>query len=451
MESGNVHKGHRQRMRSKLVSFGPKIFDTYELLEMLLYTTVPYRDTNPTAKALLTKFGGLDAVLRAPTEELITVSGIGARTAALLRAVGRISEIIGLESFPRNIPVLKNYYQVGDYLVDLFRDADGPAVYVLLLDNEYHPIACERLYDLSYGSAGVKPKSFVDAVLRHGASACFTIQHRPHGSVYPTLSDRETDKAVVYALTAAGIDRVNHYVIAGELFHGIDYVERERAGVRANDHYGVNSICRVVPHLLPQKKNTLGRERLTELLSCVMPEPSELVDRLLSRYPTVEYMLTPTVRELSDIAGEQTAMLLKLAAYVISRSRTDRFRFGTKHTDKEIASYLTGLYIGTSVETISMLTLDSSDRVTSCRIVAEGTVNSAVAVPRSFLEIAGEMRARSVIIAHNHPLGNTAPSNSDRGFTAELLEMFNSTGISLLAHYIVAGQSAERMNLSELE
>ena len=45
-----IHLGHRQRMKDKLSNHGARIFDTYELLEMLLYNVIPYKDTNPIAK-----------------------------------------------------------------------------------------------------------------------------------------------------------------------------------------------------------------------------------------------------------------------------------------------------------------------------------------------------------------------------------------------------------------
>ena len=51
-----LHAGHRARMRRKFLSYGPRIFDTYELLEMLLYYAIPYKDTNPIAKRLLMEF-----------------------------------------------------------------------------------------------------------------------------------------------------------------------------------------------------------------------------------------------------------------------------------------------------------------------------------------------------------------------------------------------------------
>ena len=72
----NIHDGHRGRMRAKLLSHGRSIFDTYELLEMLLYGTIPYKDTNPIAKRLLDRFGSLDGVLCAEEDELCSVETI---------------------------------------------------------------------------------------------------------------------------------------------------------------------------------------------------------------------------------------------------------------------------------------------------------------------------------------------------------------------------------------
>ena len=92
-----VHEGHRARMRSKLVSHGRRIFDTYELLEMLLYQVIPYKDTNPISKNLLYAFGDLDGVLSASCEELTSVCGIGDRAAEYISLVGRLSDIIGAE------------------------------------------------------------------------------------------------------------------------------------------------------------------------------------------------------------------------------------------------------------------------------------------------------------------------------------------------------------------
>ena len=69
----DIHKGHRQRMRAKLIRNSDRVFDTYELLEMLLYHVIPYKDTNPVSKNLLSRFGSLEGIFKASKDELTEV------------------------------------------------------------------------------------------------------------------------------------------------------------------------------------------------------------------------------------------------------------------------------------------------------------------------------------------------------------------------------------------
>ncbi|MBQ5746444.1 MAG: hypothetical protein IIV81_00760, partial [Clostridia bacterium] len=151
-----IHEGHRGRMRAKLLTHGQQIFDTYELLEMLLYTVVPYKDTNPISKRLLAACGGLDQVFNAETSELITVTGVGERTADFISLVGGLSDVIGSELLPDNNLGFQNYQSVGEYLVKYFSPYDKNVVAALFLDNCMRLIGIKKLYDLDFESGGVK-------------------------------------------------------------------------------------------------------------------------------------------------------------------------------------------------------------------------------------------------------------------------------------------------------
>ena len=75
-------------MRARLKSRGARFFETYELMEMLLYTVVPRRNTHPTAKLLLKEFGTLDSLFKAKREELAKISGVGGACADFIYNVG---------------------------------------------------------------------------------------------------------------------------------------------------------------------------------------------------------------------------------------------------------------------------------------------------------------------------------------------------------------------------
>lgn len=76
VEKKNPHEGHRERMKQRYLSQGLDGFAEHEVLEMLLFYSVPRADTNELAHALLDRFSDLHGVLSAEPMELCQVSGV---------------------------------------------------------------------------------------------------------------------------------------------------------------------------------------------------------------------------------------------------------------------------------------------------------------------------------------------------------------------------------------
>ena len=87
------------------------------------------------------------------------------------------------------------------------------------------------------------------------------------------------------------------------------------------------------------------------------------------------------------------------------------------------------------------LTLDGANRLIAKRIVSIGTLTSSLVHPREVYSDAITDRAASVIVAHNHPSGNSEPSQADRDVTERLREAGELLGISLLDHIIITRDS----------
>ncbi|MDD2433417.1 MAG: hypothetical protein PHX01_07000, partial [Clostridia bacterium] len=56
---GNLHQGHRQRMRTRYIKEGLDAFADHQVLEMLLFYCIPRRDTNELAHKMIREFGSL--------------------------------------------------------------------------------------------------------------------------------------------------------------------------------------------------------------------------------------------------------------------------------------------------------------------------------------------------------------------------------------------------------
>ena len=80
----NEHSGHRDRLRERYLSEGLDGFPPHNVLELLLFYSVPRRDTNVLAHRLIEQFGSLVGVLNAAPEQLAQVEGIGMNAAVHL-------------------------------------------------------------------------------------------------------------------------------------------------------------------------------------------------------------------------------------------------------------------------------------------------------------------------------------------------------------------------------
>lgn len=152
-----------------------------------------------------------------------------------------------------------------------------------------------------------------------------------------------------------------------------------------------------------------------------------------------------------DDMSKNTAVMLKLVSALYSRSITEMIGVGKKYSDYEIDRFLIGLYIGSSYETIYMLSFDGADRLVGVDMLGEGTEVSSDTYPRKLLASAVRRGAKKVILAHNHPRSSALPSKQDIASTSRLSEILSSGGVTLLCHCVVCDFSLYRINPLDVE
>jgi len=192
----------------------------------------------------------------------------------------------------------------------------------------------------------------------------------------------------------------------------------------------------------PDAINSCSNNPLAAILAVTLGETRacEAAEALLARYGTLGTILSETEEELCNCGkfNTSTAILIKLLGYLNSRRVTDSFELGRSYGEVEMREYVRALFYGISVETVYMILLDDKDRVIGCEYMGEGTVNASDVYPRKLLECAVKKKAKSVILAHNHPKGMPEPSKEDISTTKRLCGIFATARIRLLSHYIVA-------------
>lgn len=85
--------------------------------------------------------------------------------------------------------------------------------------------------------------------------------------------------------------------------------------------------------------------------------------------------------------------------------------------------------------------LDCRNKIKLLELVSLGTLNSSLVHPREVFTRAVGERSAQIIIAHNHPSGESNPSDDDINLTKRLVKAGEILGIELLDHIVVSSNS----------
>ena len=146
--------------------------------------------------------------------------------------------------------------------------------------------------------------------------------------------------------------------------------------------------------------------------------------------------------ELCRVPGVGASRAARLLAAVELGRRTlfgDRGERPQMLSIKSVGEYLMPRYSGFGVERFGVMLLDQKFRVIRSVILSTGTIESSVSHPRDVFRVAMLAGASHVVVFHNHPSGDPAPSASDRLMTRRLTLAGELVGISVMDHIILGG------------
>ena len=163
--------------------------------------------------------------------------------------------------------------------------------------------------------------------------------------------------------------------------------------------------------------------------------------RLLARFGTLKGLAVASVEELKLVRGIGLAKAcqLKAAFELASRAGGLTEPYPLVKTPQDVLSVIGGRLDNEKREHFIALLLDVRGRLVKMVEVAIGDLDSSIVHPREVFKEAVASSAASVILVHNHPSGDTTPSEDDIGLTRRLLEAGRLMGIDVLDHVIIAG------------
>ncbi len=199
---------------------------------------------------------------------------------------------------------------------------------------------------------------------------------------------------------------------------------------------------------LRQRFNKGGGDALPdyELLELVLfralprRDTKELAKRLIARFGSFAEVVNapePRLKEVEDV-GEAVVTELKLVrAAALRLMRSQIMQRPALSSWKQVLDYLRAAQSYEHREQFRVLFLDKRNRLIADEVQQQGTVDHTPVYVREVVKRALELSATAVVLVHNHPSGDPAPSRVDIDMTKQIVAAAGALGISVHDHIIV--------------
>ena len=223
---------------------------------------------------------------------------------------------------------------------------------------------------------------------------------------------------------------------SGDLLRPLE--DRAPSPVSAEGHR-----ARVRARLLTAGPDAIADHELLELmLFLALPrrDTKPIARALLTRFGSFAGVISAPVADLRTVDGLGDAGLAALktvqaaALRLVKADITDRPLL--TNWDR-LMDYLGAVLSRERIEHVRILFLDNRNRLLADEAQGRGTVNHTPIYPREVVKRALELHATALILVHNHPSGDPAPSADDQAMTRAIAEAASALGVVLHDHVII--------------
>jgi DNA repair protein RadC len=167
-------------------------------------------------------------------------------------------------------------------------------------------------------------------------------------------------------------------------------------------------------------------------------------ERVLSEAGGIGRLSTFSVGQLVKACGlgRVQAVMLSAALELAGRARVETIGREKFTSPERVAEYLGRRHARKTQESTGVLLLDAKHRLVKDVECYRGTIDRAVVEPREILKSALLEDAAAMILYHNHPSGDPAPSGEDLDFTRRLKKAAEMVGVRLVDHVVVAREGS---------
>lgn len=188
-------------------------FQEQEALELLLTFVLPHQKVQEVASSLLNRYGTLNAVLNASTQELQWLGGLNLQTAILLNLPFQFER--QKKRNKKRYETIKTFQDEKNYLLNHLRNERQEMLYQMCLDQKYHLQAFQHLESGSVSYVKINVSKIIRGALETNSSMVVIVHNHPSGNTTPSSEDIHTARSLMNQLEAFHIT-LKDFIILGD-------------------------------------------------------------------------------------------------------------------------------------------------------------------------------------------------------------------------------------------
>ena len=208
-----MHEGHRERLISKLIE-GNTILSDHEVLEILLFYSIPRKNVNELAHRILDNFGSLKGCFSADYSALMTIEGVGHKTASFLVTLGEIFH--RMEEDKHQLPTIFSYDSCKQVLIDSFKPFTEEKFVAFYLNKSGEIILRKIFSSHSDNMVNIDMSELLKGTLVKKPHSVVICHNHLSGNSKPSYSDDKATEKIYISLKLNNITLNDHIIVAGD-------------------------------------------------------------------------------------------------------------------------------------------------------------------------------------------------------------------------------------------
>lgn len=238
-----MHEGHRQRIYERYLHGELDDFADHEVIELMLFFSIPRGDTNAIAHRLIDGFGSITGVLEADPRDLMKVEGVGLKSAVFLTSLPSLLKRYSLDVV-RERPVIRNAVEAAEYIKKLFIGERRETLFLICMDTYGRVIRSARIATGTLDEVPLYTRDVVGEALKSNAAKVILAHNHPGGNATPSSADLQITEKCIALLSGMNIRLVDHIVIADGDYFSMFMLPRPDGTVKVRQYDDIHPLLK---------------------------------------------------------------------------------------------------------------------------------------------------------------------------------------------------------------